>query len=88
MHGVTETRNPEPRAASRLDGHLGGPGQILGAVGAQREREEFRGVAGGAEEHTSRAEQPGGDRALDRLRRAGVGEARGERARREAVIGE
>ena len=54
----------------------------------QRVEEELRGVTGRAEEHAAGAEQPGGHRALDRLRRAGVGEPRRERARREAVIGE
>ena len=42
----------------------------------------------GPEEDAARTEEPGRDRALDRLGRAGVGEAGGERARRQAVIGE
>ena len=35
-----------------------------------------------------RAQQPGGDRALQRLRRARVGEPRGEHGRRQPVVGE
>ena len=50
--------------------------------------EEDGRVLDDAQEHRAGAEQAGGDRSLERLRGAGVGEPRGEHRRREAVIGQ
>ena len=58
------------------------------ADAGERLVEEARGVLGGAEEDRPAAEQPGGDRALERLGRPRVGEPGGEHRRGEAVVGE
>ena len=82
------------RPASRHDAHRPRRGVAqrgvvgFGAQVSERVGEELGGVTRRSEEHAPRAEQSRGDRALHRLRRAGVGEPRRQRARGEAVVGE
>ena len=62
---------------------------VVGVVDAgDRLLQEARRVLCDAEEHGTSSEDPGRDRTLQGLGRADVGEARGENARRDAVIGE
>ena len=74
---VAEARDAAGPRDARVDRALRAPRRsgVVGRLGArvgERLGEEPRGVLDHAEEHAPAPEQPGGDRALDRLRRAGV----------------
>ena len=93
VDGVAEAGD-EPARPLRLRHHLhrqlvplGGRRRPRGA-GGEGVRQEDRGVLGDAEEARAAAEQSGGERALQRVRRAGVGQAGGDRRRGQPVVGE
>ena len=78
---------PKPGSGVRLLAVLAHELHRVGA-GRQRVAQHRPGVLGGAEDHRAAAEQPGGDRALQRLGRRGERHPRGLHARHEAVLGD
>ena len=66
------------------------PASSVGSSAARDEHvvQEPAGVLGDPQEPRARAEQPGGQRALDRVRRGQVGQPRDDRGRGEAVVGQ
>ena len=93
VHRVPEPGHEAPVAPACDD--VGGEGVPAGVVGRParppspaRPPARNRAVLGDAEEPRAAAEQPGGERALQRLGRAGVGQPGGDRRGREPVVGE
>ena len=93
VHGMAETGNEAPRLLRSLDEvgrQLVPPGRVLGQrpLLGEAVREEPGRVLGDPEEPRAATEQTGGERALERLGRARVGQPGGDRSRGEAVVGQ